>query len=101
MGEHCTEDQIGPLLDEILAEAAMLAQDEYGNYIVQAALEHASQARQTFTEAQLLPGFASLAMHKDGSRVAERLLEHCIFGGQSFAVRTLLRAEGESSLVEL
>jgi len=99
--EHCTEDQIGPLLDEILPEAAMLALGEYGNYIVMTALEHASQARQLLLEEQLLPGFTSLTMHKDGSRVAERLLDHCSLGGQNFAIRALLQAEGESSLVEL
>jgi len=99
--EHCTEEQIGPLLDEILPEAAMLARDDYGNYIVQAALEHTSPWRQLALQSQLLPGFASLAMHKDGSRVAERLLDYCTFEDQSKAMRTLLQAEGESSLVEI
>lgn len=99
--EHCTEDQIGPLLDEILPEVGMLAHDDYGNYIVQAALEHASEGRQLAMQAQLLPSFASLAMHKDGSRVAERLLDYCSFEGRSVAIRALLQAGGECSLVEV
>jgi len=99
--EHCTEEQIAPLLDEILPEAAMLARDDYGNYIVQAALEHASASRQVAMKVQLLPGFASLAMHKDGSRVAERLLDYCTFEEKGIAIRTLLQAEGEGSLVEI
>jgi len=99
--EHCPEQQIGLLLDEILLDVDMLARDDFGNYIVQAALEHASQSRQEGMRAQLLPGFASLAMHKDGSRVAERLLDYCSFEGQCVAIQALLQAEGESSLVEV
>lgn len=100
--EHCTEEeQMGVLLNEVLAEADALARHTYGNFVVQAALEHITPARRSAVLRQLLPGFASLAMHRTGSLVAQRVLDYCDAEGQDLALCALLQAEGESSIAEI
>jgi mRNA-binding protein PUF3 len=96
--EHNSEEQIGALLDESLAEADMLARHQYGTFVVQTALEHT--ARRSAILSQLLPGFPSLVMHRTGSLVSQRVLDYCSPVDQMKALRVMLDAEGENSIVE-
>jgi len=72
-------EDVSHALDALLslgaAGLAALAQDRFGNYVVQIALRHAQpKQRQRLLEA-LLPAFRSLALEKCGSNVAEVLVE--------------------------
>lgn len=99
--EHCAEEQIGSLLDEVLAEALPLSRHMYGNFVIQTALEHTSHARRSAVLTQLLPEFSSLTTHRTGSLVAQRVFDYCDAQGQDLALRVLLHAEGENSVVEV
>ena len=41
--EHCTPDQISPLLQEMHQNTEQIIQDQYGNYVVQHVLDHGKQ----------------------------------------------------------
>merc|ERR1712072_1634524 len=72
--EHCTEDQIGGLLDEALVQATILARHSFGNFVMQSVFEHASPARRSSMLSKLLPDLCALAMHRTGSLVVQRAL---------------------------
>lgn len=57
--------QLGPL------RLAEVAEDRFGNYVVQLALKHSTHHRQMQLVAWLLPSIRALAISKCGSNVAE------------------------------
>merc|ERR1712070_656659 len=95
------EEQIGDLLDEILGESDVLARHAFGNFVVQTALEHTSYTRRCAMLMKLLPGFASMAMHRSGSLVAQRILDYCDDAGQNAAICALAQGEVDASLVDV
>lgn len=99
--EHGTEDLMGSFLDEIQSDALSLSKHTFGNFAIQTALEHTSHDRRSAILTKLLPEFSSLAMHRTGSLVVQRALDYCNAQGQDVALRALLGAEGEHSIVEV
>lgn len=97
--EHCEATQMTDLVEELLADAEPLCRNPYGNFAMQHVFEHGAQAWKDEITAQILPVLPHLAMHRTASHVVQRALKHGGHAIQHGLVTTLLRAEGENSLV--
>ena len=64
-------------MDEILREAVQLAQDQYGNYVVQHVLQHGGEDERRKILATLAGQIVILAQHKFASNVIEKCLTYC------------------------
>ncbi|XP_024027652.1 putative pumilio homolog 8, chloroplastic [Morus notabilis] len=73
--EHSTGNFRNKLVKEVLKNASLLAEDPYGNFVVQFLMEHIPSAT-----AKLIPqfkdNFARLSMHKASSHVVEKFLKY-------------------------
>jgi len=75
-----------------------LAEDRFGNYVVQLALRHAAPPQQAALVSVLLPTFGALAIGKCGSNVAEGLVQLCSVQ-QLLALRAGLTASREADVL--
>lgn len=77
--EHCsdpvTQDKV---MVEILGSVSMLAQDQYGNYVVQHVLEHGKPHERSFIIKELAGKIVQMSQQKFASNVVEKCLT---FGG--------------------
>lgn len=82
------------VLDNLIAmgpeHVGRLAEDQYGNYVVQQALHHSDAARRAHLIEMLLPRLASLSMSKAGSNTAESILGHLSAARMAEAHRLLV-----------
>lgn len=62
--EHCTKEQIVPILEELHQAIERLVQDQYGNYVVQHVLEHGSLDDKSKIVAELRGKVLVLSQHK-------------------------------------
>ena len=62
---------------EILRDAAALARDQYGNYVVQHVLQHGDDVSRKSVLATLAGQIVPLAQHKFASNVVEKCLTYC------------------------
>jgi len=99
--EHCSETELGGLLDEIVAESGTLCRHPYGNFVVQHLLEHGTVRRQRDIMAQLLGSVPQLAMHRTASHVVQRALYYSEEEQRLAIVDAMLQAESPNSLVEV
>jgi hypothetical protein len=99
--EHCSEAQIGCLLDEIVADAGTLCRHPFGNFVVQKILEHGSIARRTIILKQMVPTIPVVAMHRTASHVVQKALDHCGEEGQCAVAEAILRAPAPNSVLEI
>ncbi|KAI5065921.1 hypothetical protein GOP47_0018545 [Adiantum capillus-veneris] len=77
--EHCTDEQKqGGIMEDILRSACNLAQDQYGNYVVQHVLEHGKPHEKSEIMTKLAGQIVQMSQHKFASNVVEKCLE---FGG--------------------
>lgn len=99
--EHCSEEQIGFLLDELFDGAAnleALARHPFANFVVQHIFEHGMPERKTRCFQMLLPYVLQHATHKTASNVVQRMLEHADVSSQALIADAFLAGEGEESL---
>merc|ERR1712217_104700 len=75
--EHCSEMEIGELIDQIVEKSEMLCKHIYGNFVIQHLLEQGSLTRRQAILNHLLPVLPYLAMHRTASHVVQRALAHC------------------------
>lgn len=54
-----------------------LAQDQYGNYVIQHVLEHGSPQERMQVVTRLAPEIVPMSMHKFASNVVEKCLTYC------------------------
>jgi len=54
-----------------------LAQDQYGNYVIQHVLEHGTAAERLQIVTNLAPQIVAMSMHKFASNVVEKCLIFC------------------------
>jgi len=99
--EHCSETELGSLLDEIIVMSETLSIHAYGNYVVQAIFEHCKDARKREVLLRLLPHMPRLAMHRTASHVVQRALDYTEEAYQRAIVDVLLRAPSPHSLVDI
>ncbi|CAA7017562.1 unnamed protein product [Microthlaspi erraticum] len=78
--EHCHDpDTQSKVMEEILSTVSMLAQDQYGNYVVQHVLEHGKPDERTVIIKELAGKIVQMSQQKFASNVVEKCLT---FGGQ-------------------
>ncbi|KAM7256242.1 hypothetical protein ACFE04_011983 [Oxalis oulophora] len=77
--EHCSDPKTQEkVMREILASVSMLAQDQYGNYVVQHVLEHGKPDERSFIIKELAGKIVQMSQQKFASNVVEKCLT---FGG--------------------
>ena len=96
--EHCSEQQIGFLLNELLDDLEALARHAFANFVVQHLFEHGTPERKTLCLQKLLPHVLQHATHKTASNVVQRMLEHADVSSQALIADAFLAGEGEASL---
>lgn len=62
--EHCTKEQITPIMEELHQTTERLVQDQYGNYVVQHVLEHGSHDDKSKIVAEIRGKVLVLSQHK-------------------------------------
>ncbi|XP_076936290.1 pumilio homolog 2-like [Bidens hawaiensis] len=73
--EHCVDPKTqSKVMDEILACVSMLAQDQYGNYVVQHVLEHGKPHERSIIIQELAPKIVQMSQQKFASNVVEKCL---------------------------
>ncbi|KAK9062954.1 hypothetical protein SSX86_016824 [Deinandra increscens subsp. villosa] len=73
--EHCHDPKTQSIvMDEILKSVRMLAQDQYGNYVVQHLLEHGKPHERTSIIDQLAGQIVQMSQQKFASNVVEKCL---------------------------
>ncbi|XP_043815465.1 pumilio homolog 2 isoform X2 [Manihot esculenta] len=79
--EHCEDPKTqSKVMDEILGAVSMLAQDQYGNYVVQHVLEHGKPHERSAIIKELAGKIVQMSQQKFASNVVEKCLS---FGGPS------------------
>ncbi|KAG8660191.1 pumilio homolog 2 [Manihot esculenta] len=79
--EHCKDPKTqSKVMDEILGAVSMLAQDQYGNYVVQHVLEHGKPHERSAIIKELAGKIVQMSQQKFASNVVEKCLT---FGGPS------------------
>jgi pumilio RNA-binding family len=77
--DHCrVELKQQDIMEEILHSTCILAQDQYGNYVVQHVLEHGQDHERKEIITKLAGQIVQMSPHKFASNVVEKCLE---FGG--------------------
>uniref|UniRef100_A0A2P2MFU7 Uncharacterized protein MANES_01G170300 n=1 Tax=Rhizophora mucronata TaxID=61149 RepID=A0A2P2MFU7_RHIMU len=77
--EHCKDPKTqSKVMDEILVAVSMLAQDQYGNYVVQHVLEHGKPHERSAIIKELAGKIVQMSQQKFASNVVEKCLT---FGG--------------------
>ncbi|KAL0845065.1 hypothetical protein Bca101_018311 [Brassica carinata] len=77
--EHChNPDTQSKVMEEILSSVSMLAQDQYGNYVIQHVLEHGKPDERTVIITELAGKIVQMSQQKFASNVVEKCLT---FGG--------------------
>ncbi|GLT67023.1 hypothetical protein SLA2020_393580 [Shorea laevis] len=77
--EHCKDPNTqNKVMDEILVSVSMLAQDQYGNYVVQHVLEHGKPHERSIIIKELAGKIVQMSQQKFASNVVEKCLT---FGG--------------------
>ncbi|XP_022755809.1 pumilio homolog 2-like isoform X2 [Durio zibethinus] len=79
--EHCKDPKTqNKVMDEILGCVSMLAQDQYGNYVVQHVLQHGKPHERSIIIKELAGKIVQMSQQKFASNVVEKCLT---FGGPS------------------
>jgi len=99
--EQCGEEGMKDVLDEILADAYSLARHNWGNFVVQSIIENTSPVFRQALLWELLPNLVTLAMHRNGSRVAQRLFDFCDIAQQRSAMEALIKGTETCSLADV
>ncbi|KAI3987076.1 hypothetical protein MKX01_036866, partial [Papaver californicum] len=95
--EHCSDPKTQQIMmDEIFQSVCMLAQDQYGNYVVQHVLEHGKPHERTAIIKKLAGQIVQMSQQKFASNVVEKCLT---FGGpveRQFLVSEMLGTTDEN-----
>merc|ERR1719424_22581 len=73
--EHCKEDQMAPILEEVLKVVPELSDDQYGNYVIQHVLSHGRNSDKQRIIAVVKANILLLAQKKCASNVVEKCFE--------------------------
>ncbi|GAA0181269.1 RNA metabolism protein [Lithospermum erythrorhizon] len=73
--EHCQDPTTqSKVMEEILVSVSMLAQDQYGNYVIQHVLEHGKPEERTIIIQELAGKIVQMSQQKFASNVVEKCL---------------------------
>ena len=70
--------------------SCQLAQDQYGNYVIQHVLERGTAAERLQIVNNLAPRIVAMSMHKFASNVVEKCLIFCSIAERDILVRRIL-----------
>eukprot|EP00959_Pyramimonas_sp_CCMP1952_P287778 6018350-Pyramimonas_sp.AAC.1 len=85
---------------EILGHVCQLAQDQYGNYVVQHVLEHGQWDEKMEIVAKLAGQIVEMSQHKFASNVVERCLQHGGQQGRQMIVNEMLGQTEEADSLQ-
>lgn len=74
--EHCSPEQIRPVLSEIIYDCRELVKDQFGNYVVQHVISHGEGDQRDVVMRALIPDIARWSQHKYASNVVEKCLDN-------------------------
>ncbi|KAL4346632.1 hypothetical protein GQ457_17G004130 [Hibiscus cannabinus] len=97
---HSTGEYKKKLLEEISANGLLLAQDAYGNYVVQFILELKIPSATSTLTSQFEGNYVHLSLQKFSSHVVEKCLIVLTDDGQSRVIRELLSATHFEQLLQ-
>lgn len=92
--EHCSAEQVCPLIDDLLADAVALCSHNYGNYVMQHILEHSSSEHKLTLCRMLEPHAATLGADFFACAVLGKALCHGCPKDQSCIAQALLDVPG-------
>ncbi|KAD3068224.1 hypothetical protein R6Q59_017831 [Mikania micrantha] len=95
--EHCEDPTTqSKVMDEILACVSMLAQDQYGNYVVQHVLEHGKPHERSIIIQELAGKIVQMSQQKFASNVVEKCLTFGDFSERQLLVNEMLGTTDEN-----
>eukprot|EP00658_Telonema_sp_P-2_P076137 TRINITY_DN6618_c0_g1_i3.p1 TRINITY_DN6618_c0_g1~~TRINITY_DN6618_c0_g1_i3.p1 ORF type:complete len:666 (-),score=132.92 TRINITY_DN6618_c0_g1_i3:499-2496(-) len=74
MLEHCTHQQVEPLLSCVLENVVLLSKNQYGNYVIQHLLVHGDTGTHEIMSEQICGKVLDMSLHKFASNVMEKAL---------------------------
>lgn len=74
--EHCTNDQKGPVLEELRVCCRDLIQDQYGNYVIQHMIQHGWETDQAVLMKEVHSKLLEYSQHKFASNVVEKCIQY-------------------------
>lgn len=95
--EHCSPEQIRPILNEIIFKCRDLIKDQFGNYVVQHVVSHGDPEQQSVIKQTVFPDIARWSQHKYASNVVESCLEHASKAEISHLVDFILQCDETGS----
>eukprot|EP00879_Flechtneria_rotunda_P003766 GHRR01004005.1.p1 GENE.GHRR01004005.1~~GHRR01004005.1.p1 ORF type:complete len:548 (+),score=217.70 GHRR01004005.1:2432-4075(+) len=96
--EHCTDQQrYNCFMTEILKATVQLAQDQYGNYVIQHVVEQGKPHERDAVYDRLFPHIVVLSQNKFASNVVEKMLLQCTMAQRGAIVEEFLRQPGRRS----
>ncbi|KAG8049761.1 hypothetical protein GUJ93_ZPchr0009g1041 [Zizania palustris] len=87
--EQCSKDSEG-IIDEILQSACNLAQDQYGNYVMQHILENGNDHERGQIITKLAEQVVSMSQNKYASNVIEKCFKHGDGAGRDLLIKAIL-----------
>lgn len=96
--EHCSPEQIRPIVNEIIFKCRDLIKDQFGNYVVQHVVSHGDPEQRAVIKRAVFPDIARWSQHKYASNVVEACLDHASKAEISSLVDFILQCDqtGES-----
>mmetsp|Transcript_21372 Transcript_21372/g.46751 ORF Transcript_21372/g.46751 Transcript_21372/m.46751 type:complete len:1134 (+) Transcript_21372:1-3402(+) len=89
--EHCRDEKKRTtVMEEILQNTCQLAQDQYGNYVIQHVLEHGNSQERLRVVKALAPEIVKLSLHKFASNVVEKCLIYCSVHERDMLIKGIL-----------
>jgi pumilio RNA-binding family len=73
--EHCTNEQKGPVLEELRVCCRELIQDQYGNYVIQHMIQHGWETDQAVLMKEVHSKLLEYSQHKFASNVVEKCIQ--------------------------
>ena len=83
-------------MEEIVKKAVDLAQDQFGNYVVQHVLEHGKETHKASIMKVLRDHLLLLSKQKFSSNVIERCLQHASDKEKDLLISVMVGKEGDS-----
>nr|XP_009795321.1 PREDICTED: pumilio homolog 3-like [Nicotiana sylvestris] len=100
--EHCHNPETQIIVrKEILQSVCMLAQDQYGNYVVQHVLEHGNPEERTSIINKLMGQIVQMSQQKFASNVVEKCLSFGTPEERQTLVNEILGSEAETDPLQV
>ncbi|KAF3970750.1 hypothetical protein CMV_005575 [Castanea mollissima] len=100
--EHCHDPKTQQIMmDEILLSVCMLAQDQYGNYVVQHVLEHGKPHERSSIITKLTGQIVQMSQQKFASNVIEKCLSFGTAAERQALVTEMLGATDENEPLQV